>query len=112
MNAQAEFLSHIMNLPNIKAVTILHDKTGYGNDPDQITIYNLYEGFTDEDFTKFIENLDFDYDHSYGTQHLFGKIWYEDDSWSDRYEYDGSECWDYKSCTKVWHFSVDDKLHP
>lgn len=36
------------------------------------------------------------FDSSYGTQELFGVIWYNDGSWSERAEYDGSEWWAYK----------------
>lgn len=39
--------------------------------------------------------LCFDYNSGYGTQYLFGTIWFADGSWADRYEYDGSECWDH-----------------
>ena len=106
MNAQAEFLSHIMRLGDVKAVTIMHDQKGYGLDPEFITICNLREGFTDEEFTKFIEDLDFEYDNGYGTQHLFGKIWYTDGSWSERYEYDGSENWTHQQLTGVWHYDM------
>ena len=40
-----------------------------------------------------LDLLDFNYDNGYGSQELFGYIWYTDGTWSDRYEYDGSECW-------------------
>jgi hypothetical protein len=106
MNAQAEFLSHIMHLGDVKAVTIMLDNEGYGLNPEQIRIFNLREGFSDEEHTKFIQDLDFEYDNGYGTQHLFGKIWFTDGSWSDRYEYDGSECWDYQAPTNVWHYDM------
>lgn len=106
MNAQAEFLNHIMHLPDVKAVTIMIDNEGYGLNPEHIKIFNLREGFTDEEYTKFIEDLDVEYDDGYGTQHLFGKIWFVDGSWSDRYEYDGSECWTYQELTGVWHYDM------
>ena len=106
MNAQAEFLNHIMHLPDVKAVTIMIDNEGYGLNPEYIKIFNLREGFTDEEYTKFIEDLDVEYDDGYGTQHLFGKIWFVDGSWSDRYEYDGSKCWTYQELTEVWHYNM------
>lgn len=40
--------------------------------------------------------LDFDYDDGYGGQELFGLVLFDDGSWLERYEYDGSECWSYK----------------
>lgn len=106
MNAQAEFLRHIIDLPDVKAVTIMLDNEGYGLNPEHIKIFNLREGFTHEEYTKFIEDLDVEYDNGYGTQHLFGKIWFVDGSWSDRHEYDGSECWDHQSPTNVWHYNM------
>ncbi|NBW23325.1 MAG: hypothetical protein EBR82_86815 [Caulobacteraceae bacterium] len=41
----------------------------------------------------FLHRLDFEYDRGYGTQELFGTIWYTDGTWSGRYEYDGAEEW-------------------
>ena len=37
----------------------------------------------------------------YGGQELFGTIWYEDGTWSDRGEYDGSEWWNYNKCPDI-----------
>jgi hypothetical protein len=37
--------------------------------------------------------LDFEYDAGFGSQELFGTIWYADGTWSERAEYDGSEWW-------------------
>lgn len=40
-----------------------------------------------------LPQLNFEYDDDYGWQELFGHVWYDDGSWSDRGEYDGSEWW-------------------
>ena len=40
--------------------------------------------------------LDVEYDSGFGTQELFGYIWYVDGSWSEREEYEGSEWWCHK----------------
>ena len=56
---------------------------------------------TQEEYDEFLKSLDFNYDSGYGTQELFGRIWYRDGSWSERYEYDGSENWDYKSRPEI-----------
>lgn len=40
--------------------------------------------------------LNFDYDDGYGSQELFGYIWYADGTWSDRREYDGAEWWEHQ----------------
>ena len=42
--------------------------------------------------------LDFEYDNGYGSQELYGHIWYTDGTWSERYEYNGDERWVHKSC--------------
>ena len=57
--------------------------------------------------------MDFEYDDGYGGQRLFGFIWYEDGTWPERGEYDGSEWWQYKTCPSIddWkenHIKGDD----
>lgn len=42
--------------------------------------------------------MDFEYDNWYGRQFICGTIWYEDGSWAEREEYDGSEWWSDKVC--------------
>ena len=42
-----------------------------------------------------LDDLDFEYDEGYGSQHLFGIILFNDGSWIIREEYDGSEWWEY-----------------
>ena len=61
----------------------------------------LYKNYTEQEYNEFLKQLDFLYDDGYGTQYLFGTIWYDDDSWSERHEYDGSECWEYKSPSPI-----------
>jgi hypothetical protein len=45
-----------------------------------------------------LPRLNFEYDRGYGHQELFGTIWYNDGSWSERDEYDGSEWWVHRAC--------------
>lgn len=40
--------------------------------------------------------LDFEYYNGCGCQELYGYIWYKDDTWSERVEYNGAEWWEYK----------------
>lgn len=54
-----------------------------------------------DDFEVAINHLDFEYDSGYGGQELYGTIWYEDGTWSERDEYDGSEWWEYRSCPEI-----------
>lgn len=52
---------------------------------------------TEEDEMKFLEFLkSVDYDPGYGWQELYGIIVFEDGSWLERWEYDGSEGWSHK----------------
>ena len=43
-----------------------------------------------------IHDLDFEYSEGYGAQELFGLVLFNDGSWLERGEYDGSEWWEYK----------------
>ncbi len=54
-----------------------------------------------EQYNKFIESLDFDYDNGYGSQELYGTIWFLDNTWATRGEYDGSEWWELHVCPEV-----------
>jgi hypothetical protein len=47
-----------------------------------------------DNWDTFLELLDFGYDSGYGSQKLFGVLWFEDGSWGDRRQYDGSEWWE------------------
>lgn len=57
--------------------------------------------YNEEEYTQFLNSLDFEYDAGYGTQELYGTIWYEDGTWSTRWEYDGSEGWEYNKCPDI-----------
>lgn len=79
MNAKKEFLSFTKN-NKIKCA--------------QIEGMDLKVGFTTEEYNKFINNLDFEYNAGYGGQELYGTIWFTDGTWATRGEYDGSEWWE------------------
>jgi hypothetical protein len=57
--------------------------------------------FDEVDLNRFLAELDFEYDHSFGGQRLFGLIWFTDGSWMERGEYDGSEWWEYKKMPRI-----------
>ena len=80
MNAREEFIKHIGSRKVLCA----------GIQRGESVVYNLTTGWDSEDWSKFLSNLDFEYDCGYGDQNLFGTIWYADGTWSDRGEYDGS----------------------
>lgn len=93
-NAREEFLFEVKRaggIENLLCATISFGMQ-YGDDDDPEDI-NLKIGFTEEDLEIFLAKLDREYDSGYGSQELFGTIWYKDGTWSDRKEYDGAEDW-------------------
>lgn len=59
-------------------------------------IITLKENWNNDEWLAFLEGLHFNYDDGFGSQHLFGVVWFKDGSWLERYEYDGSESWVFK----------------
>jgi hypothetical protein len=54
-----------------------------------------------DDYQEFVKTFkDVDYDSGYGGQELFGVVVFKDNTWLERFEYDGSEYWDYKETPK------------
>ena len=88
MNAKQEIARHFNSRPLCAKIVHISKK---GTET-----FILTTGWDEADFAEFLQSLDFEYDNGYGTQELFGEIWYEDGSWSEREEYDGSECWAHK----------------
>lgn len=56
---------------------------------------DLVVGYSEDELSHFLSKLDYVYDDGYGGQELYGNIWYEDGTWSERGEYDGSEWWNH-----------------
>ncbi len=56
-------------------------------------IITLKENWNNDEWLMFLESLNFNYDNGFGSQDLFGVVWFKDGSWLERYEYDGSESW-------------------
>ena len=96
-NAKTELIEHIEGR-KVKYAHIVYgnpyrlDKHGNMNSDQRIIAGTLEE---------VLPLLDFEYDDGYGSQELFGYIWYEDGSWSERGEYDGSEWWRYQTCPPI-----------
>jgi hypothetical protein len=93
-NAKQEFISHIGNR-KVKCVNL------YRNNYDDGEAFELGCGYNIDEWNNFLEKLDFNYDSGYGSQQIFGTIWYEDETWSDRGEYDGSEWYEYHICPEI-----------
>jgi hypothetical protein len=101
-NAKQELLNAMgSSITDLRCATITYNPF-YDERPKKMV---LKEGYTQADLDEFISKLDFEYDAGYGSQELFGMVWFNDGAWMDRYEYDGSECWD-------WHKypSIPDEL--
>ena len=95
MNAREEFLSEITH-KKVKCAVV---DNGYIFEDKEVKYLKI--GYTKDEFYDFLNSLNFDYDDSYGEQYLSGTIWYEDGTWSERAEYDGSEWWKYKKCPEI-----------
>lgn len=99
-NAKKELLErlegarkHIKKPFEVKAASIRTEYYQYDDTSNHIL---LREGYTQEEYDEFLEKLDFEYDSGYGSQHLFGTVWFnEPNIWMDRGEYDGSEWWEF-----------------
>lgn len=100
MNARLEFISHIQN-KEVLCLEITYVYDGESDEESKVKRFHLTKGYTIEEYNDLLKSLDFEYDSGYGSQELFGNIWYKDGTWSDRYEYDGSECWDYQSSPDI-----------
>ena len=57
--------------------------------------------YTEEEYENFLNELDFKYYAGYGGQELYGHVWFDDNSWLERWEYDGSEGWKYKKSPPI-----------
>lgn len=94
-NAKQELLDTMgLNITNLRCATITHSPFDWDNEMPSKKIV-LKEGYTQADLDEFISKLDFEYDGGYGSQELFGMVWFNNGYWMDRYEYDGSERWDW-----------------
>lgn len=92
-NAKEEFLEAIGD-GLVKCAEIRYSPCSlWGEDEPEEKSLILKVGYSDTDWKQFLDELDFGYDAGYGGQELFGTIWFEDDVWMTRAEYDGSEWW-------------------
>jgi len=95
MNAKEELLNELEGEMPLCAYL------GYAEYSDVSKTILLKKGYTQKDWNNFLAQLDFEYDDGYGTQHLFGTVWISETIWMDRYEYDGSESWQWLTCPEI-----------
>ena len=87
-NAKEEFVSLLKGGKEVLCASIT-----YQPDYDEQYTFELPCGWDQDCMETFLENLNFEYDDGYGGQELFGTVWFTDDTWAEREEYDGSEWW-------------------
>lgn len=68
-------------------------KKSWVDEPMFDKVITLKENWALDDWHNMLDGLRFDYDNGFGSQHLFGVVWFKDGSWLERYEYDGAEKW-------------------
>lgn len=84
-NAREEMLK-LLKGKEIKCAIIITDR-------ERKTIV-LKVGYDEEDYAKFLNDLNFEYYSGYGAQELYGTVWFKDNTWAWRGEYDGKEWWE------------------
>lgn len=107
-NARDEFIAHAMpsDMPRIKCALLsdcddwVRDDKGFYDEVAGKT-YPLPVNYTKEQLADFLGLLNFEYDAGYGGQELYGTIWYENGTYSQRGEYDGSEWWEHCKCPEI-----------
>jgi hypothetical protein len=90
-NAKDEFLEFTKNKPKIICAHIINSEY------EVILPLNYIK----EDMDEFLSKIDYRYDSGYGSQNLFGFIWFDGGSWAEREEYDGSEWWAMRKCPHI-----------
>lgn len=103
-NAKKEFLDHINDRciggRTVRCAWVQFEY--HRDDNDKPIKHVLPVGYTPEDLVLFLEEINQNYDNSYGGQELFGTIWYTDGiTWSERGEYDGSEWWEFREVPDI-----------
>lgn len=72
----------------------LHLKIGYDSEfNDKFLHATLPEGFTYQQWQEWERQVDIEYDDGYGTQKLFGRLWFVEGGHAERAVYDGAEWW-------------------
>lgn len=103
MNAKEELISfcvNIVDLAGIKCARITYKKK---------RIY-LKINYSKEDWQKFMNELDFEYENSYAQEELYGYVWLCDGSWLERVgEYDASDRWGHKVIPPIPKYLQIDK---
>ncbi len=98
INAKDEITRFVgeLNTPIKCATVTLGDEWA-----DNRKTFQLKLGHTLLEERAFLDALNFEYDAGYGGQNLFGTIWFQDGTWAERGEYDGSEWWEHRAVPNI-----------
>ena len=96
MNTDAEPTAKDELIEHIKDRKVLFISIQFGRTycPDEQKVFS-------GELHEVLPMLDFSYDNGFGSQYLHGTIWYEDGTWSEREEYDGSEWWAHRQRPEI-----------
>jgi hypothetical protein len=98
MNALEEF-KFLINTPHILKCATIKAHDCYT--AEETASATLRIGYTPAELLVFLEALNFEYDSGYGSQELFGIVWFEDNTWAVRYEFGGAECWEFQEYPRI-----------
>ena len=100
MNAKQEFLSKVNGHTVICAILQEANFCSF-DEAEKPWCHILKKGYSEEDYNKFLQEIDFEYNNGYGGQEIDGVIWLSDGAWYDRGEYDGSEWWEFHKYPEI-----------
>jgi hypothetical protein len=89
-NAKQELQEELEGKAKVKCASITYGCNEYKGSKKVLKL-----NYTNDEYSEFLNSLDFEYDRGYGSQEIYGIVWLEDGTWLSRGEYDGSEWWDY-----------------
>ena len=95
VNAGEELLDGLFKVKSsVKCAYIYHDD-----------IIVLREGYSEEDWERFIEDLDFEYGNSFESDNpsdfVDGCVWFDDGSWLEREVADDCDIWVHRECPDI-----------
>ena len=80
---------------DLLAVDIRLDTSKYGlQKNDERIKVKFMMSKEDKSIEELLSPIDRNYNSGFGTQYLFGVVWFTNGIWATRYEYDGGEWWD------------------
>lgn len=104
INAKKELtniMDRMQSSSNVKILCAQISHRSWRTYEEEVKLFQLKMNHTPKGLEDFLNSLDFEYDDGFGSQELYGTVWFTDGVWLEREEYDGSECWQIK-----WYPSI------